>query len=101
MRAREPGARTPRLFPDRLPSRGLALVVKRRCLLASVALERRSQENPWAVCGEWVGLMTRGSAHQDDASAAHSPPPFPTALTLDSTLPVEFHLYSWIGIQTS
>jgi hypothetical protein len=38
------------------------------------------------ACGQRVGLMTRAAANQIDTRAAHSPLPFPTVLTLDSTL---------------
>jgi hypothetical protein len=47
------------------------------------------RESILTACGERVGLMTRAAASQIKPGAAHSPPPFPTVLTLEPALPHE------------
>src|SRR5262245_33647448 len=55
----------------------------------------------WAACGERVGLMTRAAVDSINASAAHSPPPFPTVLTLEPRLPGRVYISLWIGFRIS
>ena len=58
--------------------------------LARCILEREPREIAWTACGQRVGLMTRTEANRIDPGAAHSPPPFPTVLTLEPCSFVEY-----------